>query len=124
MSNRGRQNVASYLIHNLEVDWRKGAEHFEEYLLDYDVASNWCNWHSAAGLTGGRINRFNVTKQGNDYDNEGKYVRLWCPELKDVPNRYIHTPWLMPIVDQRRSKSRIGQDYPRPVKTIQSNESF
>ena len=58
MSNRGRQNVASFLIWDLGVDWRRGARWFETQLTDYDVTSNWCNWVAAAGLTGGRINRF------------------------------------------------------------------
>jgi deoxyribodipyrimidine photo-lyase len=43
MSNRGRQIVASYLVHNLNVDWRIGADHFESCLLDHDVASNYGN---------------------------------------------------------------------------------
>jgi deoxyribodipyrimidine photo-lyase len=77
MSNRGRQNVASYLIFNLGVDWRLGAAHFEELLLDYDPCSNWGNWVAAAGLTGGRINRFNTRKQLNDYDPGRKYVNHW-----------------------------------------------
>ena len=51
MSNRGRQNVASYLILDCGVDWRQGADYFESVLVDYDVCSNWGNWLSAAGLT-------------------------------------------------------------------------
>merc|ERR1719321_1447455 len=77
MSNRGRQNVASYLIFDLGVDWRYGAAHFEEHLLDYDPCSNWGNWVAAAGLTGQRVNRFNTRKQLNDYDPKREYVRLW-----------------------------------------------
>ena len=63
MSNRGRQNVASYLVLDMGVDWRLGADWFESVLQDYDVCSNWGNWVSAAGFTGGRINHFNITKQ-------------------------------------------------------------
>ena len=63
MSNRGRQNVASYLVLDMGIDWRMGADWFETLLQDYDVCSNWCNWVSAAGLTGGRVNHFNITKQ-------------------------------------------------------------
>ena len=63
MSNRGRQNVASYLAHDLSLDWRQGAEWFESLLLDYDVCSNWGNWVSAAGLAPGRAARFDVVKQ-------------------------------------------------------------
>jgi len=80
MSNRGRQNVASYLIFDLGVDWRFGAAHFEEHLLDHDPCSNWGNWVAAAGLTGQRVNRFNTKKQLNDYDPNREFVNLW---LKD-----------------------------------------
>merc|ERR1719408_788610 len=80
MSNRGRQNVASYLIFNLGVDWRYGAAHFEEMLLDYDPCSNWGNWVAAAGLTGQRVNKFNTKKQLNDYDPKREYVSLWLPK--------------------------------------------
>lgn len=55
--------MASYLILDLGVDWRKGADWFESVLADYDVASNWGNWVAAAGLTGGRVNHFNILKQ-------------------------------------------------------------
>lgn len=77
MSNRGRQNVASFLIFDLSVDWRYGAAHFEEYLLDYDPCSNWGNWVAAAGLTGQRINKFNTKKQLSDYDPQREYVNHW-----------------------------------------------
>lgn len=77
MSNRGRQNVASFLIFDLGVDWRYGAAHFEEYLLDYDPCSNWGNWVAAAGLTGQRINKFNTKKQLSDYDPQREYVNHW-----------------------------------------------
>jgi deoxyribodipyrimidine photo-lyase len=93
MSNRGRQNVASYLALDLGLDWRRGAALFEHLLLDYDVASNWGNWVAAAGLTGGRVNHFNITKQSKDYDPQGDYMRHWLPELSNVPTARIHEPW-------------------------------
>ena len=116
MSNRGRQNVASFLALDLNLDWRLGADHFESLLLDYDVCSNWGNWVSAAGLTGGRVNRFNIVKQSKDYDKEGSYVRMWVPELSKVPTKYVHTPWLMPTAVQESSECVLGQDYPYPLK--------
>merc|ERR1719217_405019 len=89
MSNRGRQNVASYLIFDLGVDWRYGAAHFEEHLLDYDPCSNWGNWVAAAGLTGQRVNRFNTKKQLNDYDPKREYINVW---LKDGPPTAMGRP--------------------------------
>ena len=79
MSNRGRQNVASYLCNDLKLDWRYGAAYFEQQLIDYDVCSNWGNWAYVAGVGNDpRKDRyFNVVKQANDYDKEGVYRKLW-----------------------------------------------
>lgn len=79
MSNRGRQNVASYLCNELKIDWRYGAAYFEEQLIDYDVCSNWGNWAYSAGVGNDpRPNRyFNIEKQANDYDKNKSYRNLW-----------------------------------------------
>jgi len=77
MSNRGRQNVASYLVFDLGLDWRLGAAYFQSVLVDYDLSQNWGNWVAAAGLTGGRINHFNIGRQTNQYDPERKYIKHW-----------------------------------------------
>ena len=79
LSNRLRQNCASYLVHDLGGDWRAGAAWFESQLLDYDVHSNQGNWLYIAGRgtdpRGGR--RFNTQKQAQDHDRDGAYRRLW-----------------------------------------------
>merc|ERR1712176_791383 len=115
MSNRGRQNVASFLALELNQDWRYGAEYFESVLLDHDVHSNYGNWCSAAGMTGGRLNRFNIVKQSKDYDQHGDYVRHWIPELKDVPTQFVHEPWKMNQFQQMEYNCNIGVDYPNPI---------
>lgn len=118
MSNRGRQNVASYLTLDLGLDWRVGADHFESLLLDHDPCSNYGNWNAAAGLTGGRVNKFNIVKQSKDYDVDGDYIRHWLPELKDVPAPLVFEPWKMSVADQRKYNLRIGNEegaYPRPI---------
>jgi len=82
MSNRGRQNVASYLIDEMKLDWRHGAAYFEEQLIDYDVSSNWGNWAYLAGVgndpRGKRV--FNIQKQAKDYDPKGVFRNLWLNE--------------------------------------------
>jgi deoxyribodipyrimidine photo-lyase len=115
MSNRGRQNVASFLAIDMNIDWRYGADHFEMLLLDYDVYSNWGNWCSAAGMTGGRLNRFNIVKQSKDYDAQGDYVRHWCPELSSLPNALVHEPWKMNKEQQAQYGLTLGIDYPNPI---------
>lgn len=81
MSNRGRQNVASFLIHELRLDWRRGARWFEEQLIDYDPCSNYGNWLYLSGFgTDPRPNRvFNMEKQARTYDPNMEYRTLWNP---------------------------------------------
>jgi deoxyribodipyrimidine photo-lyase len=79
MSNRGRQNVASYFCNELNMDWRIGAAYFEQQLIDYDVCSNWGNWAYLAGVgndpRGHRY--FNIEKQAADYDKKMKFRKWW-----------------------------------------------
>lgn len=79
MSNRGRQNVASYLIHDLGIDWRWGAAYLESQLIDYDPASNWGNWMYIAGVGHDPrpFRKFNTKGQAERYDENGAYRRLW-----------------------------------------------
>lgn len=81
MSNRGRQIVASYLTLDLKQDWRYGAHHFEEMLIDHDVRSNYGGWSACAGLGPGRVNFFNTLLQSKKFDPKGEYIKLWVPEL-------------------------------------------
>ena len=120
MSNRGRQNVASYLVLEMGVDWRIGADHFESYLLDHDVCSNYGNWNAAAGLTGGRVNKFNCVKQSGDYDPEGLYIRHWLPELANVPVPQLYQPSKLAPDEQRLYGVKIGVDYPRELYRMAS----
>eukprot|EP01025_Chloroclados_australasicus_P029737 TRINITY_DN2970_c0_g1_i1.p1 TRINITY_DN2970_c0_g1~~TRINITY_DN2970_c0_g1_i1.p1 ORF type:complete len:601 (-),score=68.60 TRINITY_DN2970_c0_g1_i1:171-1973(-) len=115
MSNRGRQNVASYLVLDLGIDWRLGADWFEHLCIDYDTSSNWGNWVAAAGLTGGRINKFNIVKQSKDYDLDGAYAKHWIPELKNVPATKVHEPWKLSKEEQQQYGVQIGVDYPNPI---------
>jgi deoxyribodipyrimidine photo-lyase len=117
MSNRGRQNVASFLTKNLGIDWRIGAEWFESVLIDYDVCSNWGNWNYAAGVgndaRGFRF--FNISKQAQDYDRTGKYVKHWLPQLAQIPAAKVHEPWRLSPAEQAQFGVNIGVNYPQPV---------
>lgn len=78
MSNRGRQNVASFFTKDLELDWRIGAAYFEAMLIDYDVHSNYGNWMYVSGVGNDpRDRKFNVDLQAERYDANGKFQNLW-----------------------------------------------
>ncbi len=119
MSNRGRQNVASMLSMSLRQDWRKGASYFESRLVDYDVCSNWGNWAYNSGVGHDPRDRyFNIVKQAQRYDSDGEYVRYWLPELKGVPDEYVHEPHRMSRDEQEAAGCIIGADYPKPVVNL------
>lgn len=107
MSNRGRQNVASFLTKDLNMNWLMGAEYFESILIDHDVCSNYGNWQYSAGVGNDpREDRhFNIIKQAKDYDSKGKYVKLWVPEIQGLSEKDVHSPWTVGGVE----------GYPQPI---------
>ncbi len=129
MSNRGRQNVASFLTKNLGIDWRMGAEWFESLLIDYDVCSNWGNWNYTAGVGNDarEFRYFNIPKQSKNYDPKGDYLRHWLPELRSIPGDLIHEPWKLSQDQQKEYGVILGVDYPQPVvdfmKSIKANQA-
>lgn len=122
MSNRGRQNVASFLAQNLNFDWRWGAAYFESKLLDYDVSSNWGNWAYNSTVGHDPRNRyFNIINQAGKYDKKGEYVRHWLPELKELPKEFIHEPWKMTPDQQELYNVKLGSDYPEPMIDLEKS---
>lgn len=117
MSNRGRQNVASFLIKDLNINWIMGAEWFESQLIDYDPCSNYVNWMYIAGVGNDpREDRyFNILTQANRYDVKGDYVKLWLPELGRVPIEKIHRPDTLTDEEQAASCLKLGFNYPKPM---------
>ena len=118
MHNRARMIVASYLIKDLLVDWRRGETHFMRMLVDGDPANNNGGWQWTAGTGADAapyFRVFNPSLQGTRFDAEGDYVRRWVPEIRDVPTRRVHEPWTMTDAEQRSAGCRIGSDYPAPV---------
>lgn len=88
MSNRGRVNCASYLIHDLRINWTWGAAYFESKLIDYDVSSNWMNWHMQAF----EIWYTNPVHQANKYKAQD-FIRRWIPELSGRDDIEVLIPW-------------------------------
>ncbi|WP_291721600.1 DASH family cryptochrome [Bernardetia sp.] len=117
MSNRGRQNVASFLVKDLKLDWRWGASYFETKLIDYDVTSNWANWAYVAGVGNDpRENRyFNIIKQAKDYDENADFVKHWLPQLSDVPINLVHTLYRLTPKELEKYEVSLGGNYPYPI---------
>ncbi|MEL6674376.1 MAG: DASH family cryptochrome [Bacteroidota bacterium] len=123
MSNRGRQNVASFLVHDMGIDWRLGASYFEAKLIDYDVASNWGNWNYLGGVGNDpRKDRyFNILGQAKRYDAKGAYIAHWISALKKLPPSMRHEPFSFPTEQLISFGFNLGQDYPAPIASLRGN---
>ena len=118
MHNRVRMIVASFLVKHLLIDWREGEAWFRDTLVDADLASNVQNWQWVAGSGADAspyFRIFNPIIQGRKFDADGRYVRRWAPELRGVPDRWLHAPWTAPPEVLRDARIRLGADYPRPI---------
>jgi deoxyribodipyrimidine photo-lyase len=118
MHNRARMVVASFLVKDLLIDWRWGERFFMQHLVDGDPAANNGGWQWTAGTGTDAAPYFRIFSpilQGKKHDPDGAYIRRWLPELRAVPDKFIHEPWTMPIEVQRQAGCVIGKDYPPPI---------
>ena len=118
MHNRVRMIVASFLTKHLLVHWLEGERWFWDCLLDADIASNACSWQWVAGSGADAapyFRIFNPIAQGQKFDPEGIYVRQWCPELAELPKKFIHSPWEAPPLTLASAGVELDATYPRPI---------
>ena len=116
--NRVRMVVASFLVKDLLVDWRRGETVFMQGLVDGDPANNNGGWQWIAGTGTDAAPYFRVLNpvlQSRRFDPDGVYIRRYVPELRDVPDAHIHEPWRMGDAEQAGAGCRIGRDYPAPL---------
>jgi len=118
MHNRLRMITASFLCKDLGIDWRLGERHFADHLNDFDLAANnggW-QWVASTGCDAQPWFRiFNPVTQSKQFDPGGDFIRRHLPELGQVPSRYLHAPWRMPLAAQDACGVLIGRDYPAPI---------
>ena len=118
MHNRLRMIVASFLVKDLLVDWRKGEAYFSRYLLDFDLAANnggwqWCASTGCDAQPWFRI--FNPITQSKRFDCNGKFIRNVLPEIANFSNKDIHFPAVASMETQKSSGCIIGKNYPKPI---------
>lgn len=117
MHNRVRMVVASWLTKNTLTHWHHGAQWFLDTLFDADLANNSASWQWVAGSGADAapyFRVFNPVLQSTKFDPDGFYIKKWLPQLRFIPTKYIHEPWLMPESIQQQSQCIIGKDYPKP----------
>jgi len=118
MHNRLRMVVASFLVKDLGIDWRRGEAFFARHLNDFDLSANNGGWQWAAstGCDAQPYFRiFNPVSQSEKFDPQGQFIRRYLPQLARLPNALIHAPWQARPVDLQTAGIRLGRDYPLPI---------
>ena len=118
MHNRVRMITASFLVKYLLIPWQEGAKWFWDALVDADLANNSVSWQWVAGCgvdASPFFRIFNPVLQGRKFDPAGRYVRLWVPEIANLPNKYIQQPWITPKHLLEDSGVFLGHNYPDPM---------
>jgi deoxyribodipyrimidine photo-lyase len=121
MHNRVRMITGSFLVKNLLLDWRLGAQWFWDCLVDADLASNSAGWQWVAGSGADAapyFRIFNPVTQGKRFDSAGEYVRRYLPELAHLPDRYVHCPWDAPAAVLSAAGVELGKNYPHPIVSL------
>ena len=124
MHNRVRMVVGSFLVKNLLLDWRHGERWFWDCLVDADLASNSASWQWVAGCGADAapyFRIFNPVTQGEKFDPDGEYIREYIPELKDLPNKFLYSPWEAPKEILETANIVLGKDYPEPIINLKSS---
>ena len=118
MHNRVRMLVASLLTKNLGIDWRHGARWFHDTLVDADLANNTLGWQWTAGCGADAApyyRVFNATLQAERFDPRRDYLRRWLPELRRLPDEWLHRPFAAPAAVLAAAGVALGRGYPHPI---------
>lgn len=118
MHNRVRMIAGSFLVKNLLINWQHGERWFWDCLVDADLANNSASWQWVAGCGADAapyFRIFNPVSQGEKFDPDGEYIRYYVPEIKNLPTRYLFSPWEAPQAVLSAAGIELGVNYPTPI---------
>jgi deoxyribodipyrimidine photo-lyase len=119
MNFRMRAMIVSFLCHHLLLDWRLGVTHLAKLFLDFEPGIHYPQFQMQSGVTGTNIiSVYNPIKQSQEKDKDGEFIRKWLPQLSELPNELIHTPWVLSPMDQQLYQFKLGETYPLPIIDI------
>ena len=104
----------------LWISWVFGKEFFQDVMLDFEMSVSCVCWmqDSCSGFFSDTIESLDLIEIGCKMDPKGEYIKKYLPQLKNIPTKYIHAPWLAPSEVQKEAEFVIGKDYPKPINDM------
>ena len=113
---RMRAMLTSFAAYHLWIDWRRIRDPLARYFIDYEPGIHFSQLQMQSGVTGiNTLRIYNPIKQGHDHDPSGHFIRRWVPELRDLPDPWVHEPWKAAGLLPGSGRLQLGVDYPRPL---------
>jgi deoxyribodipyrimidine photo-lyase len=113
---RMRAMLVSFASYHLWLHWRPTGVYLARQFLDFESGIHWSQMQMQSGTTGiNTLRMYSPTKQAQDQDPDGSFIRHWVPELARVPLPYLAEPWKMNDTLERMAGCTIGRDYPKPI---------
>ena len=113
---RMRAMLVSFICHHMNQSWERAANYLSGLFLDFEPGIHFPQIQMQAGITGiNTVRIYNPTKQAQDQDPNGEFIKKWCPELKNIEVPFIHEPWKLTTLEQQMIGFELGVDYPEPM---------
>ena len=104
---RMRAMLVSFASYHLWLHWRPSGLHLARQFTDFEAGIHWPQMQMQSGTTAiNTLRMYSPTKQAQDQDAQGLFIRRWVPELQDLPDAFVHAPWRAP---------RPPPGYPAPI---------
>ena len=118
---RMRAMVVSFYSHYLWLPWKPGADYLASLFTDFEPGIHYAQFQMQTGYTGiNTIRIYNPIKQSTDHDPEGKFIKMWLPELVTIPAPYIHEPWNIPPLEKQLMGYSTGSYPETPVVDLKA----